>query len=425
MATSAQSSMATIESFISQVGRVKQAEAGTEPGSIGGATSHPVKNVDDRTEPAKEGKRSKENSSDVKEDQGKPGVESAAEATAKSASAKGLAAFAKKAEGAVSSPGSAADDHLQIGTNVQATGDDKSNETNSAKAGKEDPGSDHPARTDNDSLDGHKYAGDDGLRKIASDMESIANRICTSIMHSTQSPQVKQAAAQHAGRQVAPQTAYQAGWEAAGLPMDKNAADQMVHATFVDIIKTASDDADNVIDYLNSFFKAAEGEELPPEEGGGGGGDMPPVDPSAMAGGPMPPMGDMGGGGGGGGGGGEGALMDALGGGEDAGGGGGDMGGGGGEGGPGGVEDVLALMDQLGVTPEDIMAAADEGGGGGDMGGGGGGDPLAGAGGGGEPPPEKAGSDKGRGKVPLPKGITKQAMKSYLEELVQRSKAKK
>lgn len=408
--------MGTIEAFISQIGRVKQAEAGTEPGSIGGATSHPVKNVDDRTEPAKEGERSKENSKDVKEDQGKPGVESASEATAKSAAARphGFAAFAKKADGAVSSPGSAADDHLQIGTNVQATGDDKSNETSSAKAGKEDPGSSHPARTDNESLDGHKYAGDDGLRKVASDMEQLANRICTSIMHmSNAAPGTqKQAAAQVSqnGRQTIsdPQTALQAGWEAAGLPFDKQAADAMVHQTITEIIKTASDDADNVIDYLDSFFKAAEGEEMPLDAGGGEeGGGMPPIDPAEMAGGPVEPMG-----GGGGGGADEGALMDALGGGEDAGGG-EDGGGGGGE-----VDEVLALMDQLGVTPEDIMAAADDG-----SGGGGGGDPLAGAGGG-APPEEKAGSDKG-GKVKLPPGFTKQAMKSYLEELVQRSKARK
>lgn len=417
MAASAQSSMGTIEQFLSQVGgRTKQAEAGTEPGSIGGATSHPVKNVDDRTEPAKEGARSKENTSDVKEDQGKPSVENAAEATAKSAKDL-LAGFAKKAEGAVSTPGSAADDHLQIGTNVQATGDDKANETSSAKAGKEDPGSSHPARTDNDSLDGHKYAGDDGLKKLAGDMEAIAGRICNAIVASAQQPTTKQAAAAQPARPagVAPQTAFQAGWEAAGLPQDKRAADAMVHQTFCEIIKTAGDDADNVIEYLDAFFgKQAEGE-------------LPPVDPSQMAGQPVEPMGGGGAGGGGMGGGDE--LMDALGGGADAGG----MGGGGpgGEGGgEGGVEDVLALMDQLGVTPEDILAASEEGGGGG-----GGGDPLAGAGGagggggsggggGGEAPPEKAGSDR-KGGVPLPPGFTKQAMKAYLEELVSRSRAKK
>jgi hypothetical protein len=251
MATSAQSTLGTIEQFIGTVGaRQKQAEANTEPGSIGGATSHPVKNVDDRTEPAKEGARSKENTTDVKEDQGKLSVESAPEATAKSAAAL-LAGFAKKAEGggAVSTPGSAADDHLQIGTNVQPTGDDKSNETSSAKAGKEDPGSTHPARTDNTALDGHKYAGDDGLKKIAADVETLAGRICTAIVNGVNLQQptqaTKTAAANVAGvaAPVAPQTAYQAGWEAAGLPRDKQAADAMVHDALCGIIKTASDDA--------------------------------------------------------------------------------------------------------------------------------------------------------------------------------------
>lgn len=410
MATSAQTSMGTIDQFIQQIGHVKAAEAHTEAGSIGGATSHPVKNVDDRTEEAKEGARSKENASDVKKDQGKPGVESAPEATAKSAAAKpGFAAFAKKAEGgAVSTPGSAADDHLQIGTNVQATGDDKSNETSSAKSGKEDPGSSHPARTDNTSLDGHKYAGDDGLKKLASDMETIAGRICQSIMVQSQNHgQPTKTAAAKAATAPDAQTAYQAGWEAAGLPRDKRAADAMVHSTFCEIIKTASDDADNVIEYLDAFLKSAEGE-------------MPPIDPSQMAGGPVPPM-HGGAGGGGEPDGDEGALMDALGGGAD--GGGGMPGGEGGEG--GGVADVLALMDQLGLTVDDVIAASDDGSGGGSGGGGeipGGG--MPGGGGGGAPggaPEEKTGSDK----VRLPAGITKQAMKAYLDEVVARSKARK
>ena len=172
MATSAQRSINTIESFLQQIGgQIKSAEAHTEPGSIGGETEHPVKDVDDKTEVAQTGDRASENESDVKEDQGEAGVDSTPEAKAAAHVARLLKGAAtsggqqaltpgnqtgkkmlrKKAEGgAAATPGSAADDQLQIGTNKQPTGDDPANETGSAKGGKEDPGTDHPARTDND-----------------------------------------------------------------------------------------------------------------------------------------------------------------------------------------------------------------------------------------------------------------------------------
>ena len=86
MPTSAQQSMATIDQFLQKVGSVKVAEDPlSEPGSIGGETSHPVKKVDDRLQTATEGARSSENSKDVKEDQGAPSVENAPEAKAASA----------------------------------------------------------------------------------------------------------------------------------------------------------------------------------------------------------------------------------------------------------------------------------------------------------------------------------------------------
>src|SRR4051812_11823879 len=85
MTRSAKASIAMIDDYISEVGPEKTAsEPLSEPGSIGEATEHPVKNVDDRLEKAKEGDRSAENSKDVKEDQGPPSVENAG--TAKAAS---------------------------------------------------------------------------------------------------------------------------------------------------------------------------------------------------------------------------------------------------------------------------------------------------------------------------------------------------
>jgi hypothetical protein len=428
----AQSMIGTIDSFLSAVGVDKSAEAHTEPGSIGGATTHPVKNVDDRTEAAKEGERSAENTADVKDDQGKPGVDSTPEAKTASANVFDFAgSLAKKADGgAVQTPGSAADDHLQIGTNVQATGDDPSNETKKVKPGKDDPGSSHPARTDNGELDGHKYAydGNTPLEKMAGDFKELAENICAQIAWmSKEEGNVKTAAAaqQHAGNKPAtpptpvkqaqaidPQLAGQAGWELAGLlngTLDKAAADKMVEGTIAEIIKTASDDADRLIRYYDAYFKQS-GDEAPPEDAGGG-------EPSGGEGGDL-----MGGGGGGD----PSGMMAALGGGADAGGGGmpgGDpMGGGGGEGGGDAEAQQLAmLLQQMGVTPEELEAAMQQigGGGGGAMPPGGGGGMGGGAmppGGAGAPPPG------GGGGMEVAASDKTAEMRNYITEVISRSK---
>lgn len=142
--TASQSQIDTIDSMLSRIsaGQEKRAaEANTEAGGFQGETTHPVKNVDDRTEDAQEGARSAENTADVKEDQGSPAVDNTSPGT----------------------PGGQDSVQLNIGTEQAATGEDSSVETESAKGGKEDPGtqrgeSSHPARTDNDALDGHKYS---------------------------------------------------------------------------------------------------------------------------------------------------------------------------------------------------------------------------------------------------------------------------
>ena len=408
MTTSAQASMQTIDQFLSAVGSVKTAaEANTEPGSIGGATTHPVKNVDDRTEPAKEGERSAENTADVKKDQGSSSVDSTSEA--KAASVMDVASrFAKKAEGAVQTAGSAADDHVQIGTNVQATGDDPSNETNKAKAGKEDPGSSHPARTDNDALDGHKYAYDSNtpLEKMANDFRDLGENVCAQIAWlSQQGGNQKTAAAatvQANGRAptavkqanaIDPQLAAQAGWELAGLlngTMDKQAADAMVENTLAEIIKTASDDADRTAAFFDEYFanmaKQAEGE--------------PPMDPSGG------PPGAEGGGGGGG---------------EDQ-----------------EAQQLAMVLEQLGVSPEELEAAMASIAGGGDPGAGGmppgAGGPPPGAGG---MPPGAGGPPPGAGAGGPPPGMEVQGsdrtargekvanMRGYISEIISRSRQRK
>ncbi len=122
----------------------------------------------------------------------------------------------------------------------------------------------------------------------------------------------------------------QAGWELAGLlsgNFDKRAADSLVHGTLEEIIKTASEDADKVAAFLSSYSeemsKKAEGE-------------MPAgVDPAAMMGGdPAAEAGAE-----------EAAMADAMTGGEGAGEGGDD------------VEQLAAVLEQLGISPEELEAA--------------------------------------------------------------------
>lgn len=122
----------------------------------------------------------------------------------------------------------------------------------------------------------------------------------------------------------------QAGWELAGLlsgNFDKRAADSLVQGTLEEIIKTASEDADKVAAFLASYSdemsKKAEGE-MPAD-----------VDPAAMMGGdPAAGAGPD-----------EAAMADAMGGGEMAGEGGDD------------VEQLAAVLEQLGISPEELEAA--------------------------------------------------------------------
>ena len=134
-----QDAMGAVEELLAQVGAEKSAAANTEAGGYQGSTTHPVKDVDDRTDDAQTGARSSENAADVKEDQGKPGVDAAAAGT----------------------PGGQDSVQLNVGITSKATGEDPGVE-DAYKGEKDDDGRDgsstHPARTDNSALDGHKYA---------------------------------------------------------------------------------------------------------------------------------------------------------------------------------------------------------------------------------------------------------------------------
>lgn len=359
MATASQARSMTIDDFIRQVDRVKRAEAGTEAGSFDGATEHPSGTVDDRTRPGVEGERSTENKEDVEEAQGDISVDSTPQAKAASIIRR-MERMGKRAGEAVSVPGSAASDQIQIGTKKAPTGDDPASETDSAKAGKTDPGSTHPARTDNDDLDGHKYASL-GLRAGMRVMEKLASQIIRTIAADVDAPAQKRASYETS----TPVASYGQGYQLAALAagtMDKQAAELMVEDGYVEIIKLAHDDSDATIAFLEGRIAAIEN--IKRAEG-----DMPPVPMDAMSGEPagagmMPPPGGDAGHESHQGAPGEEEMMSALGGnteGEDAGAevgeGAGDEGAGDGDG-DDKAQQIASLMQELGLTVDDIAAAS-------------------------------------------------------------------
>lgn len=393
MTISASQSMNSIDRFLQEVAATEKqaAEAHTEPGSVGGSTEHPVKDVDDFTEEAKEGFRSAENDADVKADQGPPSVDNTPEGVAdKKANAdcgcedgcekcEKSAVDGKSEAGNINPPGTASEDQLQIGTKKEPTGMDPSVETSSVKAEKEDPASapegsvghsTSPARTNNSELDGYKYAelNLEQHAKVASDLgnsllATVANMSKEAELKGDQhkldvdndgkiegsdlsalrngedakddkeKPEVKEAA----------DVAGQAGWELAGLlsgNFDKQAAEAMVQNALEEIISTANSDAEKVAEFLFAYDEEMSKKAM---------GEMPQgVDPAALMGEEEAMAGGE-----------EAEMADAMAGGDPmAAEGGGD------------VEELAAVLEQLGISPEELEAAMAAEGGGEEMGGG-------------------------------------------------------
>jgi hypothetical protein len=324
----------------------KKAEANTEAGSIGGATSHPVKSVDDQTQDATEGARSSENSSDVKKQIPGGG-----------------------ADGAPTSPPDQAGQQFSTGVTSTATGEDPSNEDN-YKGDKEDPGTSHPAKAD----DGEKYSSL-SYSKLKTLTEKKANALVANLTAQLKQAQDNkgkpeaQPAKTAASAVVEPKTAAAVGYDQAvkaGEPANQEPTDFYKLAA-EDVIRNALKSAVATGQYLTSFKSAiakkaeeeasesedskSEKSESPKEEASessseappkssGGGGDVGGETPPAAAGGP-PGMG--------------GAPPAGA--------------------GDPSVDELLAALAELGITPDQLLAAIE----GGAVGGGAppGGDPAA------------------------------------------------
>lgn len=396
MTISASQSMNSIDRFLQEVAATEKqaAEAHTEPGSIGGSTEHPVKDVDDFTEEAKEGFRSAENDADVKADQGPPSVDNTPEGVADKKAydcdcedgcdkCEKSAVDGKSESGDINPPGTASADQIQIGTKKEPTGQDPSVETSSVKAEKEDPASApdghvghsaSPARTNNSELDGYKYA-ELKLEQHAKVASDLGNSLLATVANMTKQAELKgdqhkldvdgdgklegsDFAALRNGADAkddkskpeikeASDVAGQAGWELAGLlsgNFDKQAAEAMVEGTLEQIIGTANADAEKVAEFLFAYDAELQKQAM---------GEMPEgVDPAMLAGEEEAEMGmppEMAGE--------EAEMADAMGGGDPMAEGGGD------------VEQLAEVLEQLGISPEELEAAMAAEGGGEEMGG--------------------------------------------------------
>jgi len=349
------------------IATVKQAADETDKG-----TSHPVAKADTGNQPAAEGARSAENSADTVEAVGKPAIDQAANATDQVGT------------------DSAAADHVQIGTRKAPTGEDPSVETSSVNSTLQDPGTSHPASTDNPEL-GSKYASmaTADLTKLAA---SLANQLLAS-PELTSALQSKAAADQSPAQsqQFDTSEAAQAGWDLAGLvagDFDKQALDAAMMARMEDIIKTAAHDADNVIEYLDAYASQKQAMAMDPAMGG--------MDPAM--GGMDPAMGGM---------------DPAMGGMDPA------------MGEEPSIEQIIQMLLASGVSPEELLAALTAAGGaGGEMPADGGEMPAAGA----MSPGGLEVEASARQPVPAAPAAPaapeelKQAMANYFQELVARNR---
>jgi hypothetical protein len=330
------SAVATINDFLREVGGPVKS-ASDDPGGYGVGTTHPSKNVDNHTQEGSTGSHAADHEKKIKEE------------------VPGLSVDAATPTPASTGSGEQAKVQTQIGTVVAATGEDPSSETDSAKGGTSDPGSSHPARTDNDDLNGGKFASC-SLEQLSEELQKCGNDLLVSLAQSAQAPAAPAASAQSKTAAAAAGTEL-ADLLTAGGAQDTLAVDQLLKEAMAETILYADDRANLVLDFLKAAAEEAE------EAAAAGGAEEPAPAPSDAGSAPEAAGGDAE------------ALLGAMGG-----------GGGGDEGAL--IAQLTQLAQALGMTPEELLAQFSEALAGAAAGGGGGADPAAAAMGaaGGAPP---------------------------------------
>jgi hypothetical protein len=351
----------------------KAAEGPTpaDPGTYTGASSHPTAHVDNSVQKAETGARASEYESDIKKQQGALAVDNTPE---------------------MSQEGRQDEVQLNIGTNTAATGEDPAAEKD-FKGTKDDPGTSHPAKTN----DGEKYSsvtfkeardraaalGNDILASLLSagtKQAEMPAALAAALHEKKKSPAEEKKehgelkgdqhkldvndngkiegsdlAALRAGKSAA-DAAFAAGYELAKeLGLSKEAAEASVREICANTLRETDEMADLFIGFVSAKQAAADmGDEAEEGEDHGAGGDEDSGASAAPA--------DAGGGSPAG-------LEGLMGGGEAVGAGGGDMGAGPAAGGAPSedeaVQELAMALEELGIPPEALIQAMQQGGGGG------------------------------------------------------------
>jgi len=372
----------------------KAAEGPTpaDPGTYTGASSHPTAHVDNNVQNAETGARASEYEADIKKQQGALAVDNTPE---------------------FSQEGRQDEVQLNINTNAAATGEDPSSEKD-FKGTKDDPGTSHPAKTD----DGEKYSSVT-FKEARDRAASLGNDILASLLNaSTKQAAMPPALAKALGDKKAPAAgkpglkgnqhkldvdndgkiegsdfkalrngkeaaddAFAAGYELAReLGVSKEAAEASVREICANTLREADEMADLFIGYVSTKRAAAdmgdaaeEGEDHGAEGDEGSGASAAPPD---MGGGAPAGLESMMGGAAAGGG--DPSMAGAA-----------DPGAGGAPSENEAVQELAMALEELGITPEALIQAIQ-----GAHGGGAGGDPTGGAmAGGGAPPMAGAGME--------------------------------
>ncbi len=176
---------------------------------------------------------------------------------------------------------------MNIGITSKETGDAEHG-TASAKSGKDDPGSSHPARTDNESLDGHKYSSLlDQFQDLSKTAAALGNDLVAEIAAEAHAqtkaaqstPAAKLAAAAQpvaAEKDIAPAAeksiapvAKQAEVAADEPVFDKQAVDNQLVASLANTILAAQDSAVKVAEVIRGYTEQQAAIKRAEEEGGG------------------------------------------------------------------------------------------------------------------------------------------------------------
>lgn len=328
-----------------------------DPGGYQGASSHPSAHVDNNVQKATTGSRASEYEADVKKQQGALAVDNTPE---------------------LSQEGRQDDVQLNIGTNAAATGEDPSAEKD-YKGTKDDPGTSHPAKAN----DGEKYSSVT-FKQAHAKCSDLGNEILADLINFGTSAVEEKAAGmpdfiqkkidakkdkpkgelkgdQHKldvdgdgkieGSDLADlrndkEAAFSAGYElAAALGLDKQAAEASVRDVCANTLREADEMADLFVGFYTAKTagadpteEAAEGEDHS-AEGDASSGEAAPDMGGEMAGAP--------------------SVEDMMG-----GAGGGDMGAA-----PGGepseeeaLQELAMALQELGISPEELMAGLAGGG---------------------------------------------------------------